>query len=152
MALGVHMAVRFLARCVQSGASAQSRTITAGVIGTGFRSRRTLIRRHCQVGSVLQLRREPFGPHDVDAVGVWLECSSCAGMFKSWRQIGYLKGSRASSLAKEIDAGRKVIVQAIVRSVHAPVDEDHPKVSMVIETVSSSVLNARRALRRPTCL
>jgi hypothetical protein len=118
--------------------AAGTRSLPAVVAGTGFEGRASIIRNHCREGAPVRLKREPSNPHDSDAIAVWMECSSFFGLFKSWRQIGYIKASRASGLAQKLDAGKLTIQRTVVRSFHAPRDLDHPRVSLLIELTETA--------------
>jgi hypothetical protein len=109
------------------------RAISAIVAGTGFDNRARLIRAHCKVNPPVTLQREPNNSHDSNAIAVYLHTSFLFGLLKSRAHIGYVKASRASSMAPKIDSGELRVVGCVVASFFAPPDLEHPRVSLTIQ-------------------
>lgn len=106
-------------------------TKTAIVAGTFFANsdgtaRHEIIRKHCQEGREVVLRREPDNPNDPNAIGVFLKIPGLFGA--KLRQIGFIKAGTAAHLAKRIDAGEKVT--ASVKSFWAPAENEAPRVTI----------------------
>lgn len=108
------------------------------VKGTGFNnpdgsSRSLLIKRFVKEGVSVLLVPEPSNPHDPNAIAVFIEVKR---WFRGWcrYQIGYVSTHWAKSFTKRFAKGG-TIEEAYVRSYHAPVDRDFPRVS--IEVVGS---------------
>jgi hypothetical protein len=91
------------------------------------------IRDFCRNGSAVQLRREHVGPHDANAIGVWLECRRFFGLYRAYRQIGYLRGDLLNRFAMAMDKGVIQVRRAYVRSLYAPRDRAEARVSLAIE-------------------
>ena len=104
------------------------------VKGTGFSnpdgtSRANLIRRFVRDGMDVYLEPEPENPHDPNAIAIFIEVKRWF-FFGPYRyQIGYVSERWAKSFAKRFAAGGK-IVEAYVRSHHAPEDQTFPRVSI----------------------
>ncbi|MDR6860542.1 HIRAN domain-containing protein [Variovorax guangxiensis] len=107
--------------------------VRAIVTGTGFDGRAQRIRRFCQKGAPVELRREPNNQHDKDAIAVYMRCSMLFGLWKPWAQIGYIKASRADGLAPKIDSGAYTVQRAHVHSFDAYPGLEHPRVSIQID-------------------
>jgi len=107
---------------------------TANVAGTGNinsdgSSRRKIIRRFVHENMRVTLRREL---HDINAVAVYVSAPRLFGLLgTSLKQIGYLKASAATSIAKKMDTGESLTGR--VGSYYAPPGEDHPRVSLVLK-------------------
>ncbi|WP_347505161.1 HIRAN domain-containing protein [Pseudomonas anguilliseptica] len=105
------------------------------VAGTGFKnpdgvSREYLIKKFVHQGMPVFLVREPGNQHDPNAIAVYIEAKRLF-FFGPYRyQIGYVNKRWAASFTKRMDAGGRII-QAYVRSFHAPEDQDFPRVSIV---------------------
>ena len=109
------------------------RTLSAIVAGTGFEGRASQIRAFCRIGSEIQLRREPDNLHHPEAIAVWLRASILWGLWRPWFQIGYIRSVVANSWAPKIDSGRMVVLSARINSLYAPIDNEHPRVSLAVE-------------------
>lgn len=106
-------------------------TIRAIVAGTGFEKREQYIRRFANEGDKVQLRREPDNKFDSNAIAVDLLVKRWYTLFKEVpTQIGYIKKSRAASMAKRMDAGGKIL-SARISSMYTELN--HPRVSLEIE-------------------
>lgn len=91
------------------------------VAGTGFGGRARIIRKHCRDGQEVILKRQPRNKHDPNAIAVYLKVPRFFGLLGySFTQIGFLKASKAKSLAPKIDSG--MVVTAKVSSIFAPSD------------------------------
>ena len=102
------------------------------IAGTGFHNRSSLIQRYCHNGLKAVLKREPDNPHDPNAIAVFIEVPRLFGLYgRGLQQIGYIKASAAKGLAKQMDEG--LAIQAMVASVYAPSDRDHPRVSLELD-------------------
>lgn len=109
------------------------------VKGTGFTnsdgtSRAWLIQRFVRDHMDVFLVPEPHNTHDPNAIAVYIETKRWF-FFGPYRyQIGYISEHWAKSFAKRFANGGS-IVEAYVRSHHAPEDKTFPRVS--IEAVAS---------------
>lgn len=109
--------------------------INVVVAGTGFANsngvnRAEHIRRYLTKNSRISLDREPWNPHDPNAIGVYIDVPieiSAAGRV----QIGHIKAARADKLAALMDTGTSI--SAKVASFHAPAGRDHPRVSLILD-------------------
>ncbi|MBJ2155289.1 HIRAN domain-containing protein [Variovorax sp. IB41] len=110
-----------------------SKSIRAVVAGTGFEDRAERIRRFCQDGAEIDLRREPKNRFDPEAIGVWMRCRLFFGLWKPWAMIGYIQADRADQLAPKMDSGESRVIRAYVKSFYAPSGREHPRVSVEIE-------------------
>ena len=112
-------------------------TLTAIVIGTGLRnadgsSRSRVIRRRCELGGEVVLRKGPATGDALHAVAVYLGVPRFFGLLRSsYAQIGYLDPLAAASIAARLDSAGEV--RARVKSVYAPEEKDSPRVSLIIE-------------------
>lgn len=119
------------------------------VKGTGFNnsdgtSRADLIRRFVQDGMDVFLVPEPHNAHDPNAIAVYIKVKRWF-FFGPYRyQIGYVSERWAKSFAKRFAAGG-TIVEAYVRSHHAPEDQTFPRVS--IEAVASWATRQKKERR-----
>lgn len=106
------------------------------VAGTGFKnsdgsSRALLIKKFVHDDIPVFLEREPSNEHDPNAIGVYIEVKRMV-FFGPYRyQIGYINKRWASSLTKRLEAGGKIL-EAYVRSHFSPVDQEFPRVSIVV--------------------
>ena len=111
--------------------------MTAIVTGTGLRnadgsSRARVIRRRCEVGGEVVLRKAPAIGGASSAVAVYLRLPRFFGLLRpAYAQIGDLEAPSAASIAARLDLGGEV--RALVKSVYAPEEKDSPRVSLVIE-------------------
>ncbi len=104
---------------------------TAILAGTGFEGREAIIRSHCRDGMTISLVRDPYNPHDPNAVAVYIDVPRVGGLLgSSRRQIGFIKASTAKSLAKAMDSGRRI--SGYVKSFWAPDDYEFPRVTVEI--------------------
>ena len=105
---------------------------SAILAGTGFEGRDARIRAYARPGMSVTLAREPRNPHDENAIAVYLPVRRWYTPFKAVPlQIGYIKKSRAASMAKQMDAGGQ-IVSATIKSMDTY--DKHPRVSLSIKT------------------
>jgi hypothetical protein len=104
--------------------------IAAIVAGTGFYSP-DIIRSRCIPGTPLHLKREPSNSHDANAIAVVYR--TCFRGIK----LGNVKAPLAARLAPHMDAGEEL--EAMVVSVWAPPDVEHPRLSISIAPRSSGV-------------
>ena len=107
------------------------------VVGTGLRnddgsSRARVIRRRCEPGCDVVLRKAAVNPGTSPAVAVYLGVPRLFGLLRSsYAQIGYLDDEAAASVLGRIDSSGEV--RAGVKSVYAPQEKDNPRVSLTIE-------------------
>ena len=112
-------------------------TLTAIVTGTGLRnadgsSRSRVIRRRCEIGSQVVLRKEPATSETSSSVAVYLRVPRLFGLIRSsYARIGDLDPRSAASISDRLDSGDEV--RARVKSVHAPEEKDSPRVSLIFE-------------------
>ena len=112
-------------------------TVTAIVTGTGLRnadgsSRARVIRRRCEVGSEVVLRKALAVGNTSSAVAVYLGLPRLFGLLRtSYAQIGDLDTLAAASVAARLDSDGEI--RARVKSVYAPEEKDSPRVSLIIE-------------------
>ncbi|HEV7577900.1 MAG TPA: HIRAN domain-containing protein [Caldimonas sp.] len=112
-------------------------TLTAIVTGTGLRnddgsSRARVIRRRCEIGSEVVLRRGSTSREASQAVAVYFEVRRLFGLLpSSYAQIGYLEPRAAASVVARLDSAGEV--RARVKSVYAPEEKDSPRVSLCID-------------------
>jgi HIRAN domain len=110
---------------------------SAIVAGTGFpnadgSARNAIIRNYCKPGMKVHLVREPNNKYDSDAIAVYIAIPRLFGLLgSSLAQIGYIKAGAADSLAHKIDSGMKI--SGTVRSMFAPNDLVHPRVSLQLD-------------------
>lgn len=109
------------------------KTIAAIVAGTGYEGRAEKIRAYCREDSTVSLVREPSNKYDKNAIAVMLHNRWLWGLINFKVHIGYIKASRAQTLARDLDAGKIKIVDAWVNSYYAPDDVEHPRVSLNIQ-------------------
>lgn len=112
-------------------------TLTAIVTGTGLRnadgsSRSRVIRRRCEIGGEVVLRKAPATGETSPAVAVYLGVPRLFGLLPTaYAQIGDLDALAAASIAARLDSDGEM--RARVKSVYAPEEKDSPRVSLVIE-------------------
>jgi hypothetical protein len=107
------------------------------VVGTGLRnddgsSRARVIRRRCEPGCDVFLRKVAVNPGTSASVAVYLGVPRLFGLLRSsFAQIGYLDAEAAASVLGRIDSSGEV--RARVKSVYAPQEKDNPRVSLTID-------------------
>jgi len=107
---------------------------TTNVVGTEYinsdgSSRRNIIRRFVREDMPVTLRCEP---HDINAVAVYISVPRLFGLLgTTLKQIGNLKASAATSIAKNTDAGESLTGR--VGSYYVPHGKDHPRVCLVLK-------------------
>ena len=112
-------------------------TLTAIVVGTGLRnadgsSRSRVIRRRCEIGDEVVLRKGTATGQASSSVAVYLGVPRLFGLLRpSYAQIGDLEHQAAASIAARLDSDGEL--RARVKSVYAPEEKDSPRVSLVIE-------------------
>ena len=112
-------------------------TLTAIVVGTGLRnadgsSRSRVIRRRCEIGDEVVLRKGSATGQASPSVAVYLGVPRLFGLLRpSYAQIGDLEQHAAATIAAGLDSGGEL--RARVKSVYAPEEKDSPRVSLVIE-------------------
>jgi hypothetical protein len=92
-----------------------------------------VIRKHCRVGSTVDLRRESDHPHDADVLAAWLHCSSLFGLLRCWKKIGYVKATPTDRWAARLDEGSLRVHRAVVSDCHTANAWEVPRVSLQIE-------------------
>ena len=116
-----------------------SMTVTAIVTGTGLRnadgsSRARVIRRHCEVGGEVVLRKA-LAVGNTSSVPPWRCSSRFPGSFDTsdlvLRNRGSRRPGRCCNSCARLDSGGEV--RARVKSVYAPEEKDSPRVSLIIE-------------------
>ena len=105
------------------------RSKTMIITGTGFEGRARIIRKHCQEGREVHLKREPNNKYDKNAIAVYLIIPGW--LWSSKKQIGYIQASMNDYLAKKMDSGTKI--KASIKSFDAPKDRDHPQVALSLD-------------------
>lgn len=125
------------------------KSIRAVIVGTGFEGRAARIRRFCEDGAEIDLRREPQNPHDAEAIGVWMRCSILFGLWRPWAMIGYIQATRADRLAPRLDSGEYKLVRANVTSFYAPPGLNHPRVSVEIVVDAAEPIKTPKRQRAP---
>ena len=111
--------------------------LSAIVVGTGLRnddgsSRARVIRRRCEPGSDVVLRKRPANRHASACVAVYLGVPRLFGLLRpAYAQIGYLDDQAAASVLGRIDADGEI--RARVKTVYAPDEKDNPRVSLTID-------------------
>ena len=111
--------------------------LNAIVIDTGLRnddgsSRARVIRRRCEVGCEVLLRKAQTTHETSRSVAVYLGIPRLFGLLRSsYAQIGYLDAQAAAALAARLDSSGEI--RARVQSVYAPEEKDSPRVSLVID-------------------
>jgi hypothetical protein len=111
--------------------------LSAIVVGTGLRnddgsSRARVIRRRCEPGCDVVLRKAAASRGTATSVAVFLGVPRLFGLLRSsYAQIGYLDDEAASSVLGRIDSSGEL--RARVKSVYAPHEKDNPRVSLTID-------------------
>jgi hypothetical protein len=111
--------------------------LSAIVVGTGFRnddgsSRARVIRRRCETGCDVVLRKAPASRGTSASVAVYLGVPRLFGLLRTaYAQIGYLDDQAAASVLGRIDSSGEL--RARVKSVYAPEEKDNPRVSLTID-------------------
>jgi hypothetical protein len=111
--------------------------LSGTVIGTGFRnddgsSRARVIRRRCEPGCDVVLRKAADSQGRSASVAVYLGVPRLFGLLRSnYAQIGYLDDEAAASVIGRIESSGEV--KARVKSVYAPQEKDNPRVSLTID-------------------
>ena len=106
---------------------------SALVIGTGLRnedgsSRSRVIRRHCRIDSAVVLRRVAMDPLALSSVAVFLRVPRFLGLLGAqYLQIGFIDAGTVEAI------GNLEPMKVTVSAVHAPIEKDNPRVSLVIE-------------------
>ena len=96
-------------------------------------SRSTVIRRYCEIGREVELRREHSDLPESSGISVFLRVPRLFGVLGySYRKIGFIDSLAAAWVAKKFDAGEQV--RARVKSVYAPLEKDQPRVSLSLDS------------------
>jgi hypothetical protein len=117
-------------------------TLSGTVIGTGLRnddgsSRARVIRRRCEMGCDVVLRKAAPSRETSALVAVYLGVPRFFGLLRSsYAQIGYLDDEAAASVLGRIESSGEV--RARVKSVYAPQEKDNPRVSLTIDWCTNS--------------
>ena len=92
-------------------------------------SRSRTIRRHCEIGSELELRPDQTPLPESSGIAVFVRIPRLFGLLgHARRRIGFVDALTAAGLAQRIGSGDKV--QARVKSVYAPLEKDQPRVTL----------------------
>ena len=112
-------------------------TLAAIVTGTGLRnedgsSRARVIRRRCEVGCEVILRKSATIRESLPVVAVYLPVRRFFGLLRpAHAQIGDLDSRAAASIAARLETSGEI--RARVKSVYAPEEKDNPRVSLFID-------------------
>jgi len=112
-------------------------SLHAFVTGTGWRnedgsSRSRIIRRHCQIGTEVEFRKVPPRPPESHGVAVVVKVPRLMGLLPAAdKTIGFVEAKVAARLLARLDAGETV--RARVRSLHAPIEKDEPRVGLALD-------------------
>ncbi len=111
---------------------------TAILAGTGLlnedgSSRSIAIRRYCEIGREVELRRDQSNLPESNGIAVFLRIPRLFGMLGyRYRKVGFVDSLAAAWVAKKFDAGEQV--RARVKSVYAPFEKDQPHVSLSLDS------------------
>lgn len=98
------------------------------VAGTGHNNRADGIRKWCNVGDTITLKREPHNEFDDNAIAVYIKPRRLLGLIKIKHQIGYINADAAEKMAFKLDMGADY--QASISRVYCPEHMDWPKVTV----------------------
>ena len=110
---------------------------TAILTGTGLlnedgSSRSRAIRRHCEIGRELELRRDESPLAESSGVAVFVRVPRFFGLLgHSHRKIGFVDPVAAAMVASRFACGEDV--RARVKSVYAPIEKDQPRVTLSLD-------------------
>ena len=110
---------------------------TATLTGTGLlnedgSSRSRAIRRHCEIGRELELRRDGTALAESTGVAVFVRVPRFFGLLgHSQCKIGFVDPVAAAAVARRFASGEKV--RARVKSVYAPLEKDQPRVTLSLD-------------------
>lgn len=106
------------------------KTYAAVVTGTDRMDQSLRVPASCREGANVRLQREPNNRHDANAIAVYVRARLLWGLWRPWRQIGYIKEDRAASWVERMDCGDYTLVSAKVDSIYAPVGLDRSRLSL----------------------
>ncbi len=110
---------------------------TAILTGTGLlnedgSSRSRAIRRHCEIGSELELRPVESPLAESSGVAVFIRIPRLFGLLgHARRKIGFVDPVAAAAVARRFASGEEV--RARVKSVYAPFEKDQPRVTFSLD-------------------
>lgn len=98
------------------------------VAGITHDDRVLVIEKWCREDGAVVLKRDKQNQYDDNAIGVFLNVKHLFGLFKSLRQIGFIKSTAAQKMAKKLDNGDNYTAK--VESFYVADDKEFARVTI----------------------